>query len=187
MSESPLAASVFDVDAAVLGVLPEVKIRGERYRVADFGVQERLRRRRAYLEVQDRLTQRRRDHARELQIRALLARAEEPDPALQSELERLRAFDERQDEADWRAFKVQGIALLLEGVPDDVAADLTEREFEAVQVAVGQARAVPVTEVPEKKSPAALSSPTPSSGGSESPSSSGSATPPAPTGTGSST
>ena len=72
------------------------------------------------------------------------------------EQQRLALDEEAGNDVTAQLQRLQGMAVqgLLEGVPDDVAESVTEREFEAVVAACAAARGEPVkvaaTEEPEK-------------------------------------
>lgn len=123
-----VAPKVYDVDAAVLEVRPFILLRGQLYRVADLTMEARFRKRREYLERYSALLEAERAHAE--------AKAQQAEGGA----ERLVEVPKMPSEEDYRAYRILGISLALEGVPDDVAGTLTEREFEAVTAAVAKVK-----------------------------------------------
>lgn len=145
-------ARVFDVDAAVLEVRPLILLRGQTYRVADLTMEVRFRKRREYLERYSFL------------LLAERAHAEATGKNQEGDGETV-AVPPMPSEDDYRAYRILGISLALEGVPADVAGSLTEREFEAVTAAVKRAKDedVPVLEKNGHRAPGEKSPSTPSS------------------------
>lgn len=62
--------------------------------------------------------------------------------------EELSGKEERGEEItqeEWDRYKIKGVNLALDGVPEDVAKDLSEREFEALRNVVARERGSSVT------------------------------------------
>lgn len=121
---------VFDVDAAVLAVRPLVRLRGVEYRVVDLPLEDALKLRREYYDLYATLQGKQAAaRIREKERQAALAAGTDAPPALPDV-----------DPDEWRRYKVLGIRLALVDVPEELAASLSEREFEAVAAAVAVAR-----------------------------------------------
>lgn len=175
MTDSPAGskAQLYDLDEAVFRLRPSVKLRGVEYRLADLTLERRLILKRKYFDTFIAITERERlADTRDVEIRAAIDErdklATEPQP-VGFVLPPIPEPLPRTSEEDWCSYKALGVQLALEGVPEDVARSLTEREFEVLQAIVRDADGMPVEFTRKNGDGASASgssspSPTPSAG-----------------------